>query len=40
MDVLFVKNTSVTEWVNLKFSFDDFNITSTPSFDVPIDNIT
>jgi hypothetical protein len=40
MDVSFVKNTSVTERMNLKFSFDVFNITNTPSFDVPIDNVT
>lgn len=26
--------------MNLKFSFDVFNITNTPSVDVPIDNVT
>jgi hypothetical protein len=40
MDVSFVKNTSVTERMNLKFSFDVFNITNTPGVDVPIDNVT
>lgn len=40
MDVSCVKNTCVIERMNLKFSFDVFNITNTPSFDVPIDNVT
>ena len=40
MDVSFVKNTAITERLNLKFSFDVFNITNTPSFDVPIDDVT
>ena len=40
MDVSLVKNTSITENVNLKFSFDVFNVFNTPSFDVPIDDVT
>src|SRR4249920_1254151 len=36
MDVSFVNNTSVTERMNLKFSFDVFNITNAPGVDVPI----
>jgi len=40
MDVSFVKNTSITERTNLKFSFDIFNVTNTASFDVPIDDVT
>ncbi len=40
MDVSLVKNTSLSERMNLKFSFDVFNITNTPSVDVPIDNVT
>jgi hypothetical protein len=40
MDVSFVKNTSITERMNLKFSFDVFNVTNTPSFDIPIDDVT
>jgi hypothetical protein len=40
MDVSIVKDTSVTEGMNLKFSFDIFNVTNTASFDVPIDDVT
>jgi Carboxypeptidase regulatory-like domain len=40
MDVSLVKNTSITERMNLKFSFDVFNVTNTASFDVPIDDVT
>ena len=40
MDVSFVKLTNITERVNLRFSMDVFNITNTPSFDVPINNVT
>ncbi len=40
MDVSFVKYTSITERVNLKFSFDIFNVTNTASFDIPIDDVT
>jgi hypothetical protein len=34
-----VKNTQLTERFNLKYSFDIFNLTNTPSFDVPVDNV-
>ena len=40
MDVSIVKATRLNERVSLKFSFDIFNVTNTPSFDVPIDNVT
>ncbi len=40
LDVSFVKNTAITERVNLKFSFEVFNLTNTASFDVPIDDVT
>jgi hypothetical protein len=39
MNVSFVNNTSVTERMNLKFSFDVFNITDTPGVDVPIERL-
>ena len=40
MDVSIVKNTRLNERMNLKFSIDVFNVTNTPSFDVPIDDVT
>jgi hypothetical protein len=40
LDVSFVKDTSLTERTNLKFSFDVFNVTNTPSFDIPIDDVS
>ena len=40
MDISFVKMTSITERLNLRFSMDIFNLTNTPSFDVPIDDVT
>ncbi|HEY2117919.1 MAG TPA: TonB-dependent receptor [Candidatus Acidoferrum sp.] len=40
MDISLVKMTSITERVNLRFSMDIFNITNTPSFDIPIDDVT
>jgi len=35
-----VKITAITEHVSLKYSFEVFNLTNTPSFDIPIDNVT
>jgi hypothetical protein len=35
-----VKTLASTERVDLKYTFDVFNLTSTPSFDIPIDNVT
>jgi hypothetical protein len=39
-DISFVKTTFVTERVSVKYTFDIFNLTNTPSFDIPIDAIT
>jgi hypothetical protein len=39
-DLSIVKITQVTERVALKYSFDVYNLTNTPSFDIPIDNVT
>jgi len=40
MDVSFVKNTKLTERLGLKFNFQIFNVTNTPSFDIPFDAVT
>jgi hypothetical protein len=34
-NISFVKNTKLTERFNLKYSFDIYNLTNTPSFDIP-----
>jgi hypothetical protein len=39
-DISIVKLTKVNERLNLRYSFDVFNLTNTPSFDIPIDNVT
>jgi Carboxypeptidase regulatory-like domain len=39
LDVSIAKDTRLTEHALLKFSFDVFNITNTPSFDIPIDDV-
>ena len=39
MDISIVKMTQLTERMALKFSFDVFNVTNTPSFDIPIDDV-
>jgi hypothetical protein len=39
-DISLVKLTQVTERVNVKYTFDVFNLTNTASFDVPIDDVT
>jgi Carboxypeptidase regulatory-like domain len=39
-DISFVKTTFITERVSVKYTFDIFNLTNTPSFDIPIDAIT
>lgn len=39
LDVSLVKSTRLTERMALKFSFDVFNVTNTPSFDIPIDDV-
>ena len=38
-DISIVKMTRLTEGVRLRYSFDVFNLTNHPSFDIPIDNI-
>jgi hypothetical protein len=38
-DISILKVTNLTERVALKYSFDVFNLTNHPSFDIPIDNI-
>lgn len=39
-DISLVKTTKITEQVSLKFSMDVYNLTNTPSFDIPIDNVS
>ena len=39
-DVSIVKDTRVTERISVKYSFDVFNVTNTPSFDIPINNVS
>jgi hypothetical protein len=39
-DLSIVKLTKLTERFSLRYSFDVYNLTNTPSFDVPIDNVT
>jgi len=39
-DMSVVKFTQITERVSLRFSFDVFNLTNTPSFDIPINNVS
>jgi hypothetical protein len=38
-DISIVKTTKVTERLALRYSFDVYNLTNTPSFDIPIDNV-
>jgi hypothetical protein len=39
-DISILKNTKITERVSAKYSFDVFNVTNTPSFDIPVDDVT
>jgi hypothetical protein len=39
-DLSIVKDTKVTERVSVKYSFDVYNLTNHPSFDIPIDNVS
>jgi hypothetical protein len=39
-DMSIVKTTQLTERVSLKYSFDVYNLTNHPSFDIPIDNVS
>jgi Carboxypeptidase regulatory-like domain len=38
-DISLVKQMQLTERVGLRYSFDVFNLTNHPSFDIPIDNV-
>jgi hypothetical protein len=38
-DISIVKSTAITERFTVRYSFDVFNLTNHPSFDIPIDNI-
>jgi len=38
-DISIVKQTQISERFALKYSFDVFNLTNHPSFDIPVDNI-
>lgn len=40
LDFSIVKMTNITERVNLRFSMDIFNITNTPSFDIPYNDVS
>jgi len=39
-DISIVKLTQLSDRFALKYSFDVFNLTNTPSFDIPIDNVS
>jgi len=39
-DVSLLKTTQITERASLRFSFEVFNVTNTPSFDIPVDNVS
>jgi len=39
-DISIVKLTQLSDRFSIKYSFDVFNLTNTPSFDVPIDNVS
>lgn len=39
-DASLVKDTKLTERFNLKYSFDVYNLTNHPSYDLPIDNVS
>ncbi len=39
-DISIVKTTQVSDRLGVKYSFDIYNLTNTPSFDIPIDNVT
>ena len=39
-DLSLIKMTQLTERVGMKYTFEVFNLTNTPSFDIPIDDVT
>jgi hypothetical protein len=39
-DISIIKNTKINERLSVRYSFDVFNFTNTPSFDIPIDDVT
>ena len=38
-DISIIKTTRVNDRVAVRYSFDIFNLTNTPSFDIPVDNV-
>ncbi len=38
-DISFFNDTKINDRVSVKYSFDVFNLTNTPSFDIPVDNV-
>ncbi len=39
-DISLVKITPITERISLKYTFEVYNLTNHPSFDIPIDDVT
>ena len=39
-DISIVKDTQLSERFSLKYTFEVFNLTNTPSFDIPVDNVS
>jgi hypothetical protein len=39
-DISIVKQTSLTERLKMKYTLDIFNVTNTPSFDIPVDDVS
>jgi|HubBroStandDraft_6_1064221.scaffolds.fasta_scaffold01341_3 hypothetical protein len=40
VDISLVKDTRLSERFGLKYMFEVFNLTNTPSFDIPVDNVS
>jgi hypothetical protein len=40
LDISLVKDTHLSERFGLKYMFEVFNLTNTPSFDIPVDNVS
>jgi hypothetical protein len=39
-DISIVKNTKINDRFSVKYSFDIYNLTNTPSFDIPLDDVS